>query len=109
MLLAEGFLDVVELRPVGDAFDRLDDRTFGLVSEHGAGFYRSSVKLNRAGPATGRLAADMGPGKFQGVAQRIDEGCGRSGVGDGVLAVHGEGDGTVWIIGDLKQRAVRCG
>ena len=45
----------------------------GLSDQHGAGFDRPAVDMDDAGAALAGIAADMGAGQVQMIAQQMDE------------------------------------
>src|SRR5262249_55618601 len=71
---AEAFLQRVQ-RAVGrgHAFDGEEIAALRLHGEHGAGFDRSAVEIDRAGAAMAGVAADMRAGQVQVFAQEMDE------------------------------------
>ena len=46
---------------------------FGLDGEHGATLHRLAVEIDRAGAAMGGVAADMGAGQIQVLADKVDQ------------------------------------
>src|SRR5215469_7629409 len=58
---------------IGHAFDGGDLAAIGLHGEHGAGFHRHAVDIDGAGTAMGGLAADMGAGHLQILADEMHE------------------------------------
>ena len=69
VIVAEGGLHRVQLVALGDAFDRGDVGAVGLAREHGAGLHRLAVDMDDAGAALAGVAADMGPGEAEVLAQ----------------------------------------
>src|ERR1700722_18653776 len=72
-MLVKRFLQRVHLPDAAEAFDRLDAAAFGLHREHQASAGTVAVDQHRAGAADALLAADMGAGQAQRVAQEIGE------------------------------------
>src|SRR5437762_2889257 len=68
-LLLEGVEPPVTLQP----FDRGDRVPFLLQRQDGATLHRAPVHMDRAGAALARIAADVGTGEIQLVAQRSEE------------------------------------
>ena len=58
---------------VGDAFDGGDVAALGLHREHGAGLHRHAVDIDGAGAAMGGLAADMGAGEREVLADEMHQ------------------------------------
>jgi hypothetical protein len=73
VVLAEGLLQRRQIVIVGQAFDRDDLRTFRLHGEDQAGAHRGTIHQHGAGAANAMLAADVGAGQPQLVAQAIDQ------------------------------------
>src|SRR6056297_1855546 len=85
VIFLERLLDHVERAVcIGHAFDRRDIGPVRFGGEHGAGFDRLAVHMHHAGPALGRVAANMGAGHAQIFAQEI---------GQERVALHLAGDG----------------
>src|SRR5207248_4244557 len=55
------------------AFDGGDGATFGLDGEQRAGLHCLAVEQDGAGPALAGVAADVGAGKAEHVAEEVDE------------------------------------
>jgi hypothetical protein len=70
-MLTEGFLQRRELGVAGEAFDGDDFGALGLHREHQAGAHGGAIDENGAGAAHAVLAADMGAGQPQMMAQAI--------------------------------------
>ena len=60
-------------RPPRQALDRGDLRAVGLHRQHGAGLDRLAVDMHDAGAALAGVAADMGAGQAQLLAQELDQ------------------------------------
>ena len=73
VIVAERGLHRVQLVPLCDAFDGGDVGAVGLSDEHRAGFDRPAVDVHDTGAALAGVAADMGAGQIQMVAQQMDE------------------------------------
>ena len=73
VVLPEGLLHRVQLVTVGQAFDGGDVGAVGLDGEHGARLDRLAADEDGAGPARRRVAADVGAGEPDHVAQVVDE------------------------------------
>ena len=71
VMLTEGFLQGRELGVTGEPFDGHDLGALGLHREHQAGAHGCAVDENRAGAAHAVLAAHMGAGQPQMMAQAI--------------------------------------
>ncbi len=90
MVLAERLLHRVQ-RAVGcgDAFDGDDRRALSLQREHVAGLDRRTVHVHGAGAALGGIAAHVGAGQAQVVADEVYQERSRLHLGRDRLAVHG--------------------
>ncbi len=55
------------------ALHRLHLAPVGLHGEHGAGLHRHAVEQYRTGAAVGGVAADVGAGHAERLAQQVDE------------------------------------
>ena len=75
---------------VGHALDRLDLAAVGLDGEHRARLGALAVDVDGAGAAVARVAADVGAGQAEDVAQEVDEQEPRLDVGLARLAVDGD-------------------
>ena len=64
------------------------------TAEDGAALHRLAVEVHRACAAVGRVAADMGAGQPQGVAQQVDEQQTRLDLDLMLLAIDGEAHGN---------------
>ena len=89
MHFAETFLQGVQ-RAVGvrHSFDGADVGAVRLDREHGAGFHRLAVEIDRAGAAMAGLAADMRAGDVLLIAQEVDKQGSRLDQSFDGLAVH---------------------
>ena len=76
-----------------NAFDGLDRRAAGLRRRHQAGAHLLAVEEHGAGAAVARLAADLGSGEAELVAQRVGKRCERSGDSRDRPPVQREADG----------------
>src|ERR1041385_5822966 len=92
MIVAEGRLHRMQLLAFGDAFDGGDIGAVGLPDQHGAGFHRAAVDMHHTGAALAGVAADMGAGQAEMVAQQMDEERPVLDVGRNRFAVHGQFD-----------------
>src|SRR2546421_123199 len=92
MIVAERRLHRVQFVAFCDAFDGSDVRVRGLAGQYGAGFYRPAVDMDDAGAALAGVAADMGAGQVQMVAQEMDEKGPVFDLSRDGLAVHGQFD-----------------
>ncbi len=72
-MLAKRFLQRREIGVVGQPFDGNDLGALGLNRQHEAGTHGRAIDNDRAGAAHAVLAADMGSGEPQMVAQAIRE------------------------------------
>jgi hypothetical protein len=93
VMLLEGPLQRIE-RAVrrGERFNRGDGTAFGLHRERQAGAHRNPVEQHRAGAAHAMLAADMGAGRPDDMAQKVGEQHPRLGFARGAAAVELERD-----------------
>src|SRR5678816_4731609 len=74
VVLMEGRLDRMQGAVAGcEAFDGRDRRTVGHDGEHRAGFDRLSIDIDGAGAALRRVAADVGSGQTEIVAEKMNE------------------------------------
>ena len=64
----------------------------GLTGQHGAGLDRLAVDMHDAGAALAGVAADMGAGQAQVLAQELDEEGAVLDIGRDGLAVHRQFD-----------------
>ncbi|MGY4282914.1 hypothetical protein ACVWXO_002134 [Bradyrhizobium sp. LM2.7] len=88
VIVAEGGLHGVQLVAPGDAFDGGDVGAVGLSRQHRAGFHRLAVHVHDAGTALAGVAADMGPGEVEVIAQELDQQGAVLDVNGNSLAVH---------------------
>ena len=94
VVFREKLLQRMHLAALRQAFDRADLGTVGLDGEHQAGAHGLAVDHHRTGAAHAVLAADMGAGQAQTVAQEIgQQGAGFCAAGVGA-AVDGKGNGA---------------
>ena len=91
MLLERGLHGVQPAGP-GDALDGGDAGTFELNRQQRAGFCGLAVEVDRAGPALAGVAADVGAGELQLLAQEVDQERARIDRGRDLPTVHGEAD-----------------
>ena len=73
VLFPEAFLQGVQLAVLGQAFNRRDLRAIGLDGEDGARLGAAAVDEHRAGTALAGVAADVGAGQEQLLAEEVDE------------------------------------
>ena len=92
VLVPERLLERMEGRAVGHPLDGLDLGAVGLDREHRAGLRALAVDVDRARAAVARVAADVGAGQPEDVAQEVDEQEARLDVGLAGLAVDGDRD-----------------
>ena len=93
VMLAEHLLHRVQ-RAVGrgEALDRGDAAAVGLQRQHGAGLHRDAVDMHDAGAALAGVAADMGAGQPQLLAQQFDQQGAAFDLHRVLLAVYRQGD-----------------
>jgi len=89
MLFPETFLDRVQLTVLGDPLNRGHRRPICLDGEEGARLDGLAVDENRARATLRRIAANVGTGQVQDVAQVVNE----EGTGLYVIAVRFTVDG----------------
>ena len=77
---------------IGHAFDGADMGAVRLHGEHGARLHRLAIEVDRAGAAMAGVAADMGSGEVQLLAQEVDQQGTRLGQCVYGRAVHRQGD-----------------
>src|SRR4051812_5136691 len=93
VMVLERLLQLVELAAVaGERFHRFHVAAFGLHRERKTGAHRRAVDLHRAAAADAVLAADVRPGRAEGMAQKIAEQGTRLGLGAHLAAVEREID-----------------
>ena len=78
----------------GQAFHGGDAFAVRLHREHQTGAYRLALDQHRAGAADPMLAAHMGAGDVQTIAQEIEQCGARLGLGEAFTAVDGHGYGS---------------
>jgi hypothetical protein len=71
--VAKRRLHRVQLVALGDALDGGDAGASRLAGKHGARFHRAAVDMHDAGAALAGIAADMGAGEIEVIAQEMDE------------------------------------
>src|ERR1700687_3218646 len=92
VIVAERGLHRMQLVSLRDALAGRDTWAGGLSDQHGAGFDRPAVDMHDTGAALAGVAADMGAGQVQMVAQEIDKKGAVLDVGRDRLAVHRQFD-----------------
>ncbi|MGY4596536.1 hypothetical protein ACVWXL_004282 [Bradyrhizobium sp. GM22.5] len=93
MVFAEGLLHRMQRRAVGgQALDRLDLVAVGHHGERGAGLHGLAVQMHDASAALRGVAADMGAGEPQILAQELHQQGAGIDIGRDRIAVHDEGD-----------------
>ena len=73
VLLQEALLDRVELAVLLQPLDGHDLAAVGLHGQHGARLHGHAVEQHRAGAAVGGVAADVGAGEPEDLAEQVDE------------------------------------
>ncbi len=73
VIVAERRLHRVQFVAPGDTFDGGDVGACGLSGQHSAGFHRPAVDMHDAGAALAGIAADMGAGQVEMLAQQMDQ------------------------------------
>jgi hypothetical protein len=92
-MLAERLLHRMQRRAVGGkALDGLDLVPVSHDRERGAGFDRLAVEMHDAGAALRGVAADMGTGQPQILAQKLHQQCAGIDIGIDGIAVHNKGN-----------------
>src|SRR5688500_2506841 len=71
VLLREPFLDGVQLARPAQAFDGGELMPVGLDTEEGARLHGQAVEQHGAGAATGRVAAEVGPGQAEHLPEHV--------------------------------------
>ena len=84
----EGLLERGQLAVAGQPLDRPDLRAVGLDGEHHAALHRLAVEMNGARAAVPGVAADMGAGQPEVVADEVHEQAPRRHLHLDLLAVH---------------------
>src|SRR5712692_4325368 len=93
VMLAKRLLHRMQRRAVsGKAFDGLDLVPVSHDRERGAGFDRLAVEMHDAGAALRGVAADMGAGQPQILAQELHQQGGGGDIGIDGIAVHDQGN-----------------
>ena len=92
MMLLERRLHGMERVAVGHALDGEHVRALRLDREHGAGLHALAVDVHVARPALAGVAADMGAGEAEIVAQKLDEQGAGGDLARHLLAVDGHAD-----------------
>ena len=110
VLLLEPLLQRVQLAGAGEALDRGHLVAVGLHREHRAALHRLPVDQHRAGAAVGGVAAGVGAGQPQPLAEQVGEQQPRLDVGGALAAVDGDGDAAYLDpvgggLGDLVEQA----
>ena len=90
--LHEALLHRVEAVGTLEALDGVDGTAVGHHAEHRAALHRCAVEVHDAGAAVGGVAAPVGAGEPEVVAQQVHEQDARLDVGRARLAVDGDGD-----------------
>ena len=88
----EALLQRVQVALLGQAFDRLDRRPFGLDGQHDAAIHRHAVHQHGAGAAVAVVAAFLGAGQPQVVAEHFQQALPRLAEELGRFAVDRRGD-----------------
>jgi hypothetical protein len=73
VIIAERRLHRVQLVALRNPLDGGDIGAVGLPDQYGAGFNRPPVDVDDTGAALAGVAADMGTGQIQMIAQEMDE------------------------------------
>src|SRR5258705_4248280 len=73
VLLRESLLEVEGLAGARHAFDRLDPAAIALDGQHETAPHDRAVHAHRAGAADAVLAADVGAGQLEPIAEKINE------------------------------------
>src|SRR5262249_23921452 len=92
MIVAERRLHRMQLVALGNAFDGRDAGSCGLSRKHGAGFDRPAIDMHDTGAALAGIAADIGAGQVQMIAQELDKKRAVLDIDRDRLAVHREFD-----------------
>src|SRR5216110_1762467 len=92
MSIADMIMPGVEFVALRDALDGDDVAAAGLPRQHRAGFDRPAIDMHDTGAALAGIAADMGAGQVQMVAQEIDKEGPVLDLGRDRLAVHRQFD-----------------
>src|SRR5439155_11656803 len=92
VLVRERSLERRQLPVRGEAFDGDDLRPVGLDGEEHAALHRASVHQDRAGAAVAGVAADVGAGQVEVVANEVDEQLARLDLALIALAVDSDRD-----------------
>ncbi len=93
VMLAERLLHRMQRRAVGgQPLDGLDLVAVGHDRERGAGLHRLAVEMHDAGAALRGVAADMGAGQAQILAQKLHQQGAGVDIGVDGAAVHDQGD-----------------
>src|SRR4051812_24000453 len=90
MMLVKGALHRMQHAVLCQAFDGGDLRSFHLGGEERTTFHGYAVHMHHTGAALTGVAADMGAGQAQLLAQEIDQKGAVLGLSRYLLAVHGE-------------------
>src|SRR4051794_34176132 len=89
VMVLERLLQLAQLAVrAGERFHGLHVAAFGLHGEREAGAHRGTIDLHRAAAADAMLAADVGSGRAEGMAQKIAEQSARLGLGAHLAAVE---------------------
>jgi hypothetical protein len=91
MALPETLLNRMELAIVGEPLDGRDVGTLRLHGEHGAGFDRGAVDVDRTCPAIAGLATDVGPRQMKVLPDEVDQESPRLDVIGYLTSVDGHG------------------
>ena len=109
VILAEGLLHRMQLLAVGEALDGEHVGAVRLHRQHGAGLDRLAVDMDDAAAALRGVAADMGAGQPQDLAQELDQQRARLDGGVDGFAVHRQRNGRHGILlmsGSGKRAAI---
>src|SRR5271163_241716 len=88
VIVLERLLHRVQLAAGGEALDRRHLGVLAARGQNGAGLDRPAVEMDDAGAALRRVAADMGAGQAQVLAQELDEQRSRIEIGRHMPAVY---------------------
>jgi hypothetical protein len=102
VIVAERSLHRVQFVALGDTLNGGDIGAVGLSDQHRAGFDRPPVDMHDTGAALAGVAADMGAGQIQMIAQEMDKKSSVFDIGRDSLAVHRQFDCRhAWYLPDI--------